>query len=137
MVVTLDNGDVWEQSAPATSQLNLRSGDVVQLDRELGRVVPLEPLRRQPPGQIATALIMWRYGGRARCGDQCPVCGACLRATEDRTGRAGDDSLTWHGITLYGVIDAGFQYDTHSAPFTPYRPAATSSVRMTMSRPSE
>ncbi len=36
MVVTLDNGDVWEQSAPATSQLNLRSGDVVQLDRELG-----------------------------------------------------------------------------------------------------
>jgi hypothetical protein len=36
LVVTLDNGDVWEQSAPATSQLNLRPGDVVQLDRELG-----------------------------------------------------------------------------------------------------
>jgi hypothetical protein len=36
LVVTLDNGNVWEQSAPATSQLNLRPGDVVQLDRESG-----------------------------------------------------------------------------------------------------
>lgn len=36
IIVTLDNGDVWEQSAAATSQLNLRPGDVVQLDREMG-----------------------------------------------------------------------------------------------------
>ena len=36
LIVTLDNGNVWEQSAPATSQVNLRPGDVVQLDRELG-----------------------------------------------------------------------------------------------------
>jgi hypothetical protein len=35
LVVTLDNGDVWEQSAPATSQLNLRPGDVVHVDREM------------------------------------------------------------------------------------------------------
>jgi predicted porin len=39
-----------------------------------------------------------------------------------------DDSLTWHGITLYGVIDAGIQYDTHSAPFTPYRPSASGNI---------
>jgi predicted porin len=43
-------------------------------------------------------------------------------------GIAGDDSLTWHGITLYGVIDLGLQYDTHSAPFTPYRPAASGNI---------
>lgn len=43
-------------------------------------------------------------------------------------GITGDDSLTWHGITLYGVIDIGFQYDTHSAPFTPYRPAASGNI---------
>ena len=43
-------------------------------------------------------------------------------------GIAGDDSLTWHGITLYGVIDIGLQYDTHSAPFTPYRPAASGNI---------
>ena len=36
LIVTLDSGAVWEQSAPATSQLNLRPGDTVQLDRELG-----------------------------------------------------------------------------------------------------
>ena len=35
---------------------------------------------------------------------------------------------TWHGITLYGVIDIGLQYDTHSAPFTPYRPAASGNI---------
>lgn len=40
----------------------------------------------------------------------------------------GEDSLTWHGITLYGVVDIGVQYDTHSAPFTPYRPAASGNI---------
>ena len=43
-------------------------------------------------------------------------------------GISGDDSLTWHGITLYGVIDIGVQFDTHSAPFTPYRPAASGNI---------
>ena len=41
---------------------------------------------------------------------------------------ANDDALTWHGITLYGVIDIGLQFDTHSAPFTPYRPAASGNI---------
>lgn len=36
LVVTLEDGGVWEQAAPASGQLNLRPGDVVQLDRELG-----------------------------------------------------------------------------------------------------
>ena len=31
-----------------------------------------------------------------------------------------DESLTWHGITLYGIIDAGIQYDSHSAAFSDY-----------------
>ena len=43
-------------------------------------------------------------------------------------GITGDDSLTWHGVTLYGVVDIGFQYDTHSAPFTPYRPSASGNI---------
>jgi predicted porin len=43
-------------------------------------------------------------------------------------GITGDDALTWHGITLYGVVDIGFQYDTHSAPFTPYRPSASGNI---------
>jgi predicted porin len=51
-------------------------------------------------------------------------------------GIAGDDSLTWDGITLYGVIDIGLQYDTHSAPFTPYRPAASGNIVRQNSRES-
>src|SRR5438552_10580405 len=43
-------------------------------------------------------------------------------------GITADDSLTWHGITLFGVIDIGYQFDTHSAPFTPYRPAASGNI---------
>jgi predicted porin len=43
-------------------------------------------------------------------------------------GITGDDSLTWRGITLYGVIDIGVQYDTHSVPFTPYRPSASGNI---------
>jgi predicted porin len=43
-------------------------------------------------------------------------------------GITGDDSLTWDSITLYGVIDLGLQFDTHSAPFTPYRPAASGNI---------
>src|SRR5271155_2622639 len=43
-------------------------------------------------------------------------------------GITGTDSLTWNGITLYGVIDIGVQYDTHSAPFTPYRPSASGNI---------
>ncbi len=43
-------------------------------------------------------------------------------------GITGEESLTWHGITLYGVVDIGVQYDTHSAPFTPYRPAASGNI---------
>jgi predicted porin len=43
-------------------------------------------------------------------------------------GIASDDALTWNGITLYGVVDIGVQFDTHSAPFTPYRPAASGNI---------
>ena len=43
-------------------------------------------------------------------------------------GITGEDTLTWKGITLYGVIDIGLQYDTHMAPFTPFRPAASGNI---------
>src|ERR1700731_554118 len=43
-------------------------------------------------------------------------------------GITGEDALTWDGITLYGVVDIGLQYDTHSAPFTPYRPAPSGNI---------
>ena len=55
---------------------------------------------------------------------------------QQKTGPAlsDEDSLTWAGITLYGVLDLGVQYDTHSAPFTPYRPAASGNIVRNNSR---
>jgi len=51
-------------------------------------------------------------------------------------GITGEDSLTWHGITLYGVVDIGLQYDTHSAPFSDYRPSASGNIVRQNSRQS-
>lgn len=31
---------------------------------------------------------------------------------------AADDSLTWNGITLYGVVDIGVAYESHGAPLS-------------------
>ena len=58
------------------------------------------------------------------------VCATLPAVAQQKTGPGitDEDSLTWHGITLYGVIDVGLQYDTHSAPFTPYRPAASGNI---------
>jgi len=60
----------------------------------------------------------------------CAAAGAVPAVAQQKTGPGitGDESLTWHGITLYGVIDIGLQYDTHSAPFTPYRPSASGNI---------
>jgi predicted porin len=33
---------------------------------------------------------------------------------------SADESLTWHGITLYGIVDVDFQYENHGAPFSNY-----------------
>jgi predicted porin len=62
--------------------------------------------------------------------------GPALAQQKTGPGITGDDSLTWHGITLYGVIDIGLQYDTHMAPFTPYRPAASGNIVRNNSRQS-
>ncbi len=39
-----------------------------------------------------------------------------------------DGSLTMHGITLYGIVDIGLQYDTHGAPFNDYFPAGSADI---------
>jgi predicted porin len=65
------------------------------------------------------------------------TCASPARAQQKTgPGIVGDDSLTWQGITLYGVVDIGLQYDTHSAPFTPYRPAASGNIVRSNSRES-
>ncbi len=43
-------------------------------------------------------------------------------------GIAGPDSLSSHGLTLYGVVDVGFQYDTHGAAFSDFRPGSSANI---------
>src|ERR1700743_3933837 len=45
-----------------------------------------------------------------------------------------DDSLTWHGITLYGIVDVGLQHETHGAPFSDYHPAGSANIVQKNSR---
>jgi hypothetical protein len=47
-----------------------------------------------------------------------------------------DCQLTWYGITLYGVIDAGFTYQTHGAPLDPRSPPGASYLVQRYSRSS-
>jgi predicted porin len=41
--------------------------------------------------------------------------------------KPADSSLTWNGITLYGIVDIGLQYQTHGVPASDYFPAGTES----------
>src|SRR5271168_1243070 len=75
--------------------------------------------------QNKLSLLIWAAALMA-----CVLSCSQLAQAQQKTGPGitGTDSLTWKGITLYGVIDIGVQYDTHSAPFTPYRPAASGNI---------
>jgi len=44
------------------------------------------------------------------------------------TAPAADDTLTFKGITLYGIVDIGLQYQTHGAPINDYFPAGSADI---------
>jgi predicted porin len=80
---------------------------------------------------IAAAMKLNPVGGRrglSRLGGSL-LAGALLAAgsaaqaqttTSTAPQSSSDESLTWHGITLYGIVDVDFQYETHGAPFSNY-----------------
>src|SRR5215471_9941736 len=45
-----------------------------------------------------------------------------------------DCQLTWYGITLYGVVDAGFGYQSHGAPFDSRSPPGSAYIVQRYSR---
>jgi predicted porin len=67
---------------------------------------------------------------------------ALLGALSTGAGVAGaqaaapDETLTWHGITLYGIVDVGLQFDTHGAPFSDAHPAGSANIVQKNSRQS-
>jgi predicted porin len=60
-------------------------------------------------GGLATALLTVSAGALAQSA-----------APASPPASVEDGGLTWHGITLYGIIDAAVQYETHGAPFNDY-----------------
>ena len=70
-----------------------------------------------------------------RCGLVLALAGFAASAAQAQTASApppppptADDSLTWHGITVYGIVDIGLQYQTHGAPISDYFPAGSSDI---------
>ena len=63
-----------------------------------------------------------RLGGSLLAGVLLAVASAAQAQTTTPTAppAPADESLTWHGITLYGIVDVDFQYETHGAPFSNY-----------------
>jgi len=48
-----------------------------------------------------------------------------------------DGSLTLHGVTLFGIVDLGVQYDSHAAPFSDYFMAGSADIVQKNSRSSQ
>ena len=64
------------------------------------------------------------------------VCGAAQAQTTSATAppAPADESLSWHGITLYGIVDVDMQYETHGAPFNNFWFAGGSEIVQKNSR---
>src|SRR6202045_1101740 len=74
-----------------------------------------------------------RFRGIARLGGAwvlaaCWCAAAPAQAQSASAPAAPDSSLTWNGITLYGIVDVGLQYQTHGVPISDYFPAGTESI---------
>jgi predicted porin len=53
---------------------------------------------------------------------------ATLAHAQSAGAPAADDALTYKGITLYGTVDLGLQYQTHGAPISDYFPAGSADI---------
>jgi len=53
------------------------------------------------------------------------VAGAALA---DPAPATPDGSLTWYGVTLYGIVDVGLQYQTQGVPQSDYFPPGTEAI---------
>ena len=80
------------------------------------RFLRIAPMARREKAKASLAVVLLASA-------LCLTTGAHAQSTAP----AADDGLTFHGITLSGVIDIGVQHDTHGAPISSYYPAGTDS----------
>src|ERR1700732_1781100 len=99
----------------------------------------MTPIRSQLPGRAArpwpTDHSASRAGGVARLGGAWVLAAACWAVAAVAQAqsaapapKAPDSSVTWNGITLYGIVDVGVQYQTQGVPVSDYFPAGTESI---------
>jgi len=81
---------------------------------------------------IKCALALWWLA----CGASLAQAQSAPAPSTPSQAAAVDEGLTWHGITLYGIVDLGFQYDSHGAPFSDYYPAGSADIVQKNSRQS-
>jgi predicted porin len=94
----------------------------------------MTPFRSQLHGRTCAVSRARRSRGIARVGGACVLVASCAvtalaqaQATSAPAPKA-DSSLTWNGITLYGIVDLGVQYQTNGVPISDYFPAGTESI---------
>ena len=97
-------------------------------DKRMTPSAAMPPAAAPPP---AAALVR-RMPGSLRSGLAAALfCTAALgQAQTAAPVPAADDTLTWHGIRLYGTVDIGLQFEEHGAPFSDfYTPGSTNIVQ--------
>ena len=89
----------------------------------------MTPIRSQSAFRARRSRGIARLGGAcvlAAC--WCAAAPAQAQSSSTPAPKAPDSSLTWNGITLYGIVDVGLQYQTHGVPSSDYFPAGTESI---------
>lgn len=80
-----------------------------------------------PMGARAGRGLSLRWGSLVLLGSW-SLSGVVAAQTSAPAASSDDESLTWHGITLYGTVDLGLQYQTHGAPINDYFPAGSADI---------
>lgn len=80
-----------------------------------------------------TVKVRGRRAGTLMAASVLAILAAATVAQAQNVGPApanngGDDSLTWKGITLYGIVDLGLQYQSHGAPISDYFPPGSEEI---------
>jgi predicted porin len=93
---------------------------------------PSQRVARGFRGRVGTLV------GTAVVGAMCVLSGtAQAQSAVGPVSTPGDGSLTYKGITLYGIVDAGFQYMQHGAPGSDYFQGTSSDIVQKFSNHSE
>src|SRR5271169_2462182 len=80
----------------------------------IGAILALQPIGNSKMNPIRACLLLSSL--------------AAAGAVQAQTAAKDDSSLTWNGITLYGIVDIGLQYQTHGVPISDYFPAGTEAI---------